>query len=417
MQQVFVFVVCGGQEHIDTLNFSLQYLRHFSKKAIWVVTDSRRNEGEIQHTDIIDIETPKEMDNHQASIYLKTGLHKFLPQGNLYCYLDTDIMALDEQVDEIFNEYVPPITFAPDHCVMKYFGVSAVMCNCTSYYKGLLDQIDVIMKKYDPNYGLMPDTKIQDDIQQKQQSVKANRFSALWHYLKYQLSGNRYQLGQYSYHKDKKYWTNNEGEIVLYNHQVDYEQIYSVIKEDLNLILDKEKGLWQLDDGRYLLDYCEHFQEQLSKDFHVGGIPQDWQHWNGGVFLFDDQGHEFLEAWHKKCLFVFNSPDWRTRDQGALIATVWEFGLQDHPTLSKVWNFIVDAQKEVNNELMIFDAATQTFSDGKNEQGYTPHFIHVYHDFGKTDWYLWQWIEQLGARHGFKPYSHFKHQDAGTSNA
>ena len=73
-KDVFVFVVCGSKEHTDTLNFSLNYLTKYSKKEIWVITDSSRNEDTINHSTVIDIKTPEHLTHHQASIYLKTAI-------------------------------------------------------------------------------------------------------------------------------------------------------------------------------------------------------------------------------------------------------------------------------------------------------------------------------------------------------
>ena len=63
----FVFVVCGSKEHIDTLHFSLHYLKKKTKNTILVLTDTLRNEISIQHEHIIDVQTPKEFSHHQAS--------------------------------------------------------------------------------------------------------------------------------------------------------------------------------------------------------------------------------------------------------------------------------------------------------------------------------------------------------------
>ncbi|MBK8706560.1 MAG: hypothetical protein IPN33_25310 [Saprospiraceae bacterium] len=68
----------------------------------------------------------KWMDNHQASIWLKTSLHRILPAGPLYCYLDTDVVAIRPGVDDIFQRYVAPITFCTDHCRLKAFSPTAV---------------------------------------------------------------------------------------------------------------------------------------------------------------------------------------------------------------------------------------------------------------------------------------------------
>ena len=88
--EFYVFVVCGSKEHIDTLHLSLKALTSFSEKDVLVLTDSTRNEIDVIHDSIIDVQTPIEYNHHQASIYLKTGIHRFLPIGNLYCYLDSN---------------------------------------------------------------------------------------------------------------------------------------------------------------------------------------------------------------------------------------------------------------------------------------------------------------------------------------
>src|SRR5690554_2272480 len=106
----FIFVVCGAREHIESLNFSLQALKKQTDNEIIVLTDSKRNSLKIAHSNIIDIATPTHLNHHQASIFLKTSIHKYLPKGNSYCYLDTDVVALDKSVDAIFEQYQAPIT-------------------------------------------------------------------------------------------------------------------------------------------------------------------------------------------------------------------------------------------------------------------------------------------------------------------
>ncbi|MGQ9847868.1 MAG: hypothetical protein ACUVQP_10290, partial [Bacteroidales bacterium] len=126
----FVFVVCGAKAHIDTLHFSLEQLKKYSQHPIFVVTDSKRNEITIHHNNIIDVQTPSSYNHHQASIWLKTSLHKILPHDKTYCYLDTDVITLNEECNRVFNYYKPPITFAKDHTTLSYFSPYAVNCNC-----------------------------------------------------------------------------------------------------------------------------------------------------------------------------------------------------------------------------------------------------------------------------------------------
>jgi len=47
-KKIFVFIVCGEDKHIHTLNFVLPYIRHFTKNEVLVVTDLKRN-GSIYH--------------------------------------------------------------------------------------------------------------------------------------------------------------------------------------------------------------------------------------------------------------------------------------------------------------------------------------------------------------------------------
>ena len=62
-ENIFVFVVCGASEHIETLNFSLPFLRKFSSNKIAVVTDLSRNDGSIAHDWTIDVKVDKNLDH------------------------------------------------------------------------------------------------------------------------------------------------------------------------------------------------------------------------------------------------------------------------------------------------------------------------------------------------------------------
>src|ERR1051325_4586776 len=147
-RNVFVFVVCGNSEHLDTLHYSMQALKRYSRNIIMVVSDSSRNEYPIAYENQVDITTPGNLDHHQASIYLKTALHWHLPAGNNYCYLDTDVVAVDDKVDLVFNHFAAPITFAKDHCVLDQFSPSAMKCDCAKEFAEWEKQMKQLLARH-----------------------------------------------------------------------------------------------------------------------------------------------------------------------------------------------------------------------------------------------------------------------------
>ena len=168
----FVFAVCGAENYISQLAFSIERLKRFTHNEIIVVTDSCRNEIPISHENIIDIKTPTEYDNHQASIYLKTLLHKILPKGYTYCYLDSDVVCQSKKVDEIFSRYSSPITFANDNMPLEYFSPHAMNCFCMenhyhkreiiAHYKDITTKFKAEVTKRIGNFNLDAESVKQD---------------------------------------------------------------------------------------------------------------------------------------------------------------------------------------------------------------------------------------------------------------
>jgi len=226
----WVFVVCGPEMHTETLRTAVRHLAPLTSLEIWVVTDSNRNVRPIDlegiHT-VVDVATPDHFDDHQASIWLKTGIHKHLPEGE-WCYLDSDIIAVRPGAEQIFEHRKGLVAFASDLTIsvnqVDRFSPWAMNCDCTGF-----------------------------------------------------------------------------GE----THS------------------------------------CSHLREQISERFGVE-VPGDWVHWNGGVFLFGPDSSDFLDMWNERAIASFDWPEWRTRDQGALIATVWTQSQQDCERLPSEFNFIAD---------------------------------------------------------------------------
>ena len=226
----WVFVVCGPEMHTETLRTAVRHLGPLTSLEIWVVTDSTRNVRPIDPEGIhqvVDVATPDHFDDHQASIWLKTGIHSHLPVGE-WCYLDTDIIAVRPGVEEIFEHRHGPVAFASDLTIsvnqVDRFSPWAMNCDCTGH-------------------------------------------------------GDTHS--------------------------------------------------------------CSHLREQISERFGIE-VPGDWVHWNGGVFLFGPDSAEFLDMWNARAIASFDWPEWRTRDQGALIATAWTLSQQDCPRLPAEFNFIAD---------------------------------------------------------------------------
>jgi len=150
------------------------------------------------------------------------------------------------------------------------------------------------------------------------------------------------------------------------------------------------KGYPKLPDGRNLWsEQCNHLADTIEQKFNISISNKNFQHWNGGVFLFNDSSHAFLDFWHQSTLTIFKDPYWKTRDQGTLIATIWKFGLQKHPPLDKKWNLIADYYKP---ELKWLDQETVQLSIKEKVK---PNFVHVYHHFGDESWEFWNKLIQI----------------------
>jgi hypothetical protein len=156
--------------------------------------------------------------------------------------------------------------------------------------------------------------------------------------------------------------------------------------------MDRANPKKWLRDGLEVFDArCNHLQLEIENAFQIKIDEANWQHWNGGVFLFDDQSEDFLHAWHSKTMQIFSMPNWKTRDQGTLIATAWELGLQNQPLLSSEFNFIADyGNSQIKHKGNLVFNLTET-------RNVSPYFIHVYHHWGDKSWDVWKEVEKRTA--------------------
>ncbi|MCX7862902.1 MAG: hypothetical protein N2449_07895 [Bacteroidales bacterium] len=387
--EAFVFVVCGKNEHIQTLNFSIHALKKFSTKEIIVVTDLKRNENQINHHNIIHIDTPHELNHHEASIWIKTSLHRILPKGKLYAYLDSDVIALNSNCDKIFQFYKPPITFALDHKTISYFSPYAINCNCLNLYLHEKQTFEQAVSNALFKYNFPADyTNVFYRKLLKYTHLLYSKPSYLLKFI---------TVLPFSYFRPQQLTENIAIDIKNKTWIIDEHFKYPILalyhkeiqKQGYRFSWIKRKW-YDTHNRRYIRENkCNHLKDQLMKDFGLD-IPENFHHWNGGVFLFDEQSHVFLDQWYNNTMKIFSNPIWKTRDQGTLIATMFQLKLEKHPTLPEAFNFIADFYKP---HIYPHPHLSNYFIDGNKQ--INPSFIHVYHQFGNQNWDVWQRILQI----------------------
>lgn len=388
-KNVFVFVVCGTADHTDALHYSLQALKKFSKAEIVVLTDTSRNEEKINHSAVIDIKTPEHFNHHQASIFLKTGLHKFLPSGNNYCYLDTDVVALNHKVDEIFREMVAPISFAKDHCLMDRFSPTAIKCGCAEQYGKWSEELKYVLFNY-KDKPRKPENELKKKVLLKKfEEIKKDKLKYAIMAIQFKLTRSVYKLDEDNYYdKNKFLWHDRNGDPIIY--EKDVEDPVNIIENTTPYRNNRSNtSEWTINGKNVFDSRCNHLKEQIEKTFSIAISEPEWQHWNGGVFLFNENSHPFLDAWHKKTLKIFELPEWKVRDQGTLIATVWQMGLQRHPTINPVFNLIADYHQRSLKHL-----GHLHFKYEGEKKIIEPNFIHIYHHWGNKSWDVWNEVEK-----------------------
>jgi hypothetical protein len=112
----------------------LPYLKTFSEHEIVVV--QARSTLKAAHENVIEADPPEGLDDHQASLWMKTRLGRILAENGLggrpFCYLDSDVIALSPVINEIFDMPRQRIAFASDHASIDMFSHWAVRCGCRS---------------------------------------------------------------------------------------------------------------------------------------------------------------------------------------------------------------------------------------------------------------------------------------------
>lgn len=128
--RTFVFAV-AGERHVEAVETALAYLKAFSRAEVVVFQTAASRKA--KHDQVVTVEVPEGLDDHRASILLKTSLTRRLHgRPGTYCYIDSDVIAVDPDVDSIFLARSGAINFAQDHVDIDGFSRWAVRCGCAS---------------------------------------------------------------------------------------------------------------------------------------------------------------------------------------------------------------------------------------------------------------------------------------------
>ncbi|OPZ98166.1 MAG: hypothetical protein BWY70_01298 [Bacteroidetes bacterium ADurb.Bin408] len=390
-KEAYVYVVCGSDTHINTLHTSLRFLKRYSSRDIIVVTDLARNKAAINHPRLIDVRTDSSFSDAQAAIYLKTSLPEYLNmQDYVYCYLDTDILAIDKDADTVFEQPFDPIGFCPDNITFDYFSPYAVHCSCADKAAQNKKMLGEAISMYEANYNAWKafcNNPQGEALQEYLAVLKKNKwahYGILLNYFfqKHNPFSSNIRLKNWRQNKQNKAWYDLKGNKVLYP----IENFETYIGQATGFEYHAAEKYWSLPGQPWDVTKprCTHLHEAIAQTFGLRITPDNWQHPNGGFFVFDERSRDFFGKWHAHSLAIFNKPDWKTRDQSTLALTLWEMGLDKISYLPVTYNYIIDYF--CGNDAYVPDKG---FSKDGFKSCHHPKFVHVFHHFGDTTWALW----------------------------
>ncbi len=110
---------------------AISYLKHMTREPILLI--QARSDFTPPHDQVLKVEIPPDLTDHQASIALKVSLHdRLADHAGEFCYLDSDVIAASPRVDEIFSQRHGPVAFAADHARIDSFSRHAMRCGCAA---------------------------------------------------------------------------------------------------------------------------------------------------------------------------------------------------------------------------------------------------------------------------------------------
>jgi len=158
------------------------------------------------------------------------------------------------------------------------------------------------------------------------------------------------------------------------------DEIFTHRKGIINFAKDPGKTVKKFSKYATKIPLTQAIKEKFNLD-----IPEKWQIWNGGLFLFDKHSIPFLNTWHQFTLDTFQDPIWKTRDQGALIAAVWKHGLQNNDTIPREYNWLHKLQSGLKNLPNGF----------RTKKGQKIKFLHFPVSYGDTKSETWNNLQKI----------------------
>ena len=142
MKRGFVFCACGN-DSAARANVALKFLKRFTKLDIVVI--KARSYVPIYHDQVLESRVPDRFTAAAAAISLKTTLHRILPSASAeWCYLDTNVVAVDRDVDRVFKNRRGPVAFACDDAEIDSLSPNVTGCACSGGCRHLRQGIRTI---------------------------------------------------------------------------------------------------------------------------------------------------------------------------------------------------------------------------------------------------------------------------------
>ena len=125
----FVLLACG-EHYVRRVNTALTFLKRVTRNEIVVLR--ARALSPIEHDQVISCVPPAHFSDAQATVALKTNVHRLVRSDKReWCYLDSDVIVVDPEINRIFDHRKAEVAFASDHTDIDTQSKHIVRCECS----------------------------------------------------------------------------------------------------------------------------------------------------------------------------------------------------------------------------------------------------------------------------------------------